>query len=76
MHKIILSVFALMIIVLATLAGCTTVIRTPPPPARVEIRPGPPYGGAVWIEGHWARRHSNWVWAPGHWKRGPGRWRH
>jgi len=60
-----------MFLVLSTLSGCTTVVRTPPPPAQVEIRPAPPFRGAVWISGHWNYKHGNWVWVPGHWKSPP-----
>ena len=62
--------------------SCTTVIRTPPPPVKVEIRPPAPYTGAVWISGHWKYTSHGWVWVSGHWakppRRGavwvPGRW--
>ena len=44
------------------------VSRTCPAP-RVEVRGRIPYPGAVWVQGHWNRRHGDWVWIPGHWSR-------
>jgi hypothetical protein len=57
---------------LSVLAGCTAVIRTPPPAARIEVRPAPPFVGAIWIDGHWLHRHGEWVWSPGYWIKRPG----
>ncbi|MEF9438489.1 MAG: hypothetical protein L0922_07070 [Candidatus Mariimomonas ferrooxydans] len=71
MKKMILSVTAFAIIATSALAGCMTVVRTAPPPARVELRPAPPFHGAVWIGGHWTHRHSRWAWSSGYWKKSP-----
>jgi hypothetical protein len=51
--------------------GCVEVVRTGPPPPRVEVRTVAPYPEAVWIDGHWDYRGGNWVWLQGHWERGP-----
>lgn len=39
-----------------------------PPPDRVEVITVRPYGGAVWIRGHWMRERHRWIWVPGHWR--------
>ncbi len=39
----------------------------PPPPARVELVPARPLGGALWIDGEWAWRGRRWSWRPGRW---------
>lgn len=56
-------------------------VATPPPAARVEVRPVSPYAGAVWVPGHWAWRRGHHVWVNGHWIRPrkghvwvPGHW--
>jgi hypothetical protein len=51
--------------------GCVGVIRTGPPPERVEAAPAAPYQDGVWIAGHWDYRNGTWVWAPGYWTRRP-----
>ena len=43
-------------------------VESEPPAPQVEARPVEPYGGAVWIEGHWYWR-GRWVWYPGRWDR-------
>jgi len=48
-------------------------VETEPPAPQVEVRPVEPYGGAVWIEGHWYWR-DRWVWVPGHWDRARAGW--
>ncbi len=42
-------------------------VKTAPPAVKVEVRPAPPYRGAVWVPGHWAWRHGRYVWVKGHW---------
>ena len=37
-------------------------LQAGPPPQR-------PQANAVWIPGHWERRHRKRVWVPGHWRR-------
>ncbi len=66
-------VVALIVAVALTMSvmGCVEVVRTGPPPARVEVRPALPYPEAVWIDGHWDYRGGNWVWAQGYWERRP-----
>ena len=27
-----------------------------------------PYGGALWVPGHWRHTYGGWVWVPGHWR--------
>jgi len=27
-----------------------------------------PYGGAVWVPGHWRHAPGGWAWVPGHWR--------
>ncbi|MFQ6082339.1 MAG: YXWGXW repeat-containing protein [Candidatus Aminicenantia bacterium] len=74
--------FSILLLPLLMEISCATVIRTPPPSAKVEIRPPTPYPGAVWISGHWKYTRHGWVWVSGHWakppRRGavwvPGRW--
>jgi hypothetical protein len=40
------------------------------PPPRVEVVPtAAPYGGAVWVNGHWAWSGHGWVWTGGNWQR-------
>ena len=38
----------------------------PPPQARVSVRPAAPYGGAVWVEGHYQWNGNQYVWVSGH----------
>ncbi|MGA2108689.1 MAG: hypothetical protein ABSH25_13715 [Syntrophorhabdales bacterium] len=80
--------FAVAVIMAVSAFGC--IVRTGPPPARVEVRPAVPYPEAVWIDGHWEHRYGEWVWnpgcwsrppfpgaiwVPGHWRESPGGWR-
>ncbi|GAB4417370.1 MAG: hypothetical protein OHK0032_13410 [Thermodesulfovibrionales bacterium] len=69
MRKIALTL--VMVIALSTITGCVAEIRTPPPPARVEVRPVAPFPDAVWIDGYWDFRHGGWVWIDGYWERRP-----
>jgi hypothetical protein len=71
MKQFIFSGMIIVAVMFSGLAGCTTVVRTTPPPARVEVRPAPPFKHAVWIDGHWKHRHGDWVWVPGHWVKRP-----
>ncbi len=70
MRKNIIAVIIL-IVMFSVIAGCVAEIRTPPPPARVEVAPAPPYPNAIWIEGYWQHRYGNWVWVSGYWARRP-----
>jgi len=71
MKRKILSVILLAVFVIFSVSGCFYEVRTPPPPPKAEIRPVPPFDGAVWIRGHWQWRRGRWVWVPGHWQRPP-----
>jgi len=51
------------------IGGPEFVVRSQPPPERIEtigISPGPGY---VWIRGHWGWRHEQWEWVGGRWDR-------
>jgi len=63
--------FAVVAALTLSVVGCVTVVRTGPPPARVEVRPVAPYPEAAWIDGHWDYRGGNWVWLQGYWERRP-----
>jgi len=39
-----------------------------PPPARVEVVPGPRHG-FMWVPGYWDLRGHRHVWIGGHWER-------
>lgn len=45
--------------------SCVATVRTPPPPARVEIIPRGPSPRHVWVPGHYVRRGRNYVWVNG-----------
>ncbi len=64
---------ALVLAVLMTASlGCVSLVRTPPPSHHpVDMRPGVPFRGAVWIEGHYAYRYGNYVWMPGRYMKPP-----
>lgn len=70
MGKSIVFVVALTLM-LSMVGGCVAEIRTPPPAARIEIRPVAPFPDAVWIDGYWDHRHGGWVWTDGYWERRP-----
>ena len=53
----------------ACVADAEVVVRTPPPPERVEVVAAAPYPGAVWIRGHWRWNGAAYVWIGGHWER-------
>ncbi len=59
LQRILLTAFAALGLS-AYLAACT-----PFPP---EVRPPPPYAGAVWIDAHYSAVVDGWVWMPGYWK--------
>jgi hypothetical protein len=71
MKKTILSGIVLLCMALSALTACTTVVRTPPPAAKVQIVPAPPFKGAVWADGYWKHKRGTWIWVPGHWKKLP-----
>jgi len=52
-----------------SIGGPEIVVRTQPPPERVEVVPMNPGPGYIWIRGHWAWRHERWDWINGHWDR-------
>lgn len=64
--------------------GVTYVVRSAPPPVRVEVITVAPSPAHVWISGYWAWRDPDYVWVPGRWAHPapgyrrwePGRWRH
>jgi len=65
---------AMALIVIATIfAGCAVTVRTPPPPALVEVRPVVPFVGAVWIGGYYTYEHNRYVWIPGRYAKPPRR---
>lgn len=49
------------------------VIHEPPPPPVVEVRPIPPGGGYIWIDGCWAWEGGRYVWQHGRWALPPER---
>ena len=50
-------------------------IGVEPPPPLVEVRPDPPYPGAVWTPGYYDYHHHHHVWVHGRYVR-PHRGRH
>ena len=53
-----------------SLAAVNIDIDVAPPPARVEVVPGP-REGYVWAPGYWAWRGHEHVWVGGHWSARP-----
>jgi hypothetical protein len=51
--------------------GPEVVVRSQPPPERMEAVPRSPGPGFNWIRGHWGWRHERWVWIDGRWDRAP-----
>ena len=45
------------------------VVRSAPPPVRVEVVRDPPSRDHFWVSGHWRWDGHDWDWAPGHWER-------
>jgi hypothetical protein len=64
---------ALVLAVLVTASfGCVGLVNTPPPAHHpVDMRPGAPFRGAVWVEGHYTYRYGNYVWVPGRYEKPP-----
>lgn len=76
MRKVIVFVFAV-IVLPAFLLGCATTVYVPeaPPPPKAEMKPPAPGPKAVWVEGHWKWSHGRYLWVPGHWVKKPrGKW--
>ncbi len=59
MKKIVVSALLVSFFVAA---GCTTVVKAPPPKRHIKVRPG---CRDVWVPGHHTR-HGAWV--KGHWE--------
>jgi hypothetical protein len=59
-----------LIVAASALSACTTYVKPPPPPAKVEVRPVPPHQHAVWVPGHWKWKgpKKGYTWMPGHWR--------
>jgi hypothetical protein len=53
------------------------VVDVAPPAPYVEVVPGVPYAGALWIGGYWGWNGGRHQWVPGRWEHGrPGyQWR-
>jgi hypothetical protein len=47
------------------------VVEATPPPPIEEVRPAPPFEGAVWIPGYWHWSGSRHVWVGGRWSARP-----
>ena len=47
------------------------VVRSAPPPPRVEVIPVRPSPRHVWIGGHWGRHRDNWGWISGRYEAKP-----
>jgi hypothetical protein len=48
-------------------------VQPPPPPQ--EVRPAPPFEGAVWVPGYWQWQGHQHVWVAGTWSAQPHGWR-
>jgi hypothetical protein len=46
--------------------AATIIVRTAPPPVRVEAMPAP-RAGYQWVGGHWDWRDNRYVWVNGRW---------
>jgi hypothetical protein len=76
MIKVIVFIFAVMVLS-AFLLGCAATVYVPeaPPPPKAEMKPPAPGPKAVWLDGYWKWSHGRYVWAPGHWIKKPrGEW--
>jgi len=71
-------------ILLSSLSGCTgaLVVRTAPPPERMETVSVAPSTDHFWVRGHWMWNGNQYVWVTGRWevRRArevwvPGHWR-
>jgi len=47
------------------------VVESAPPPPVEEVRPAPPFEGAVWIPGYWHWSGARHVWVGGRWSARP-----
>ncbi len=54
-------------------SSCVATVRTPPPPARVEVVPVAPSPRHVWVPGHYVRRGRNYIWVNGYYAVNRGR---
>lgn len=68
MRKIIAAWFV-GVMLAVVLTGCVAVVRTRPAHERAGFMYAQPYSNAVWIKGHYERRHNDWIWIAGHWER-------
>ena len=60
------------------LAGCgpsSVVVRTQPAPP-VYVRPAPPRGNYVWVDGEWIRQGHGYVYRQGYWAAPHRRYHH
>ena len=73
MKNISLITAAALIVLMTSLSGCAASVRTPPPPALVEVRPVVPFHGAIWIDGYYDHRHGRYTWVPGRYMNPPHR---
>ena len=55
----------ILLAVAVSLSLSSCIVRVPPPPHGVVVRPNVPCPGAVWIEGHY-NSHGRWI--HGHWR--------
>jgi hypothetical protein len=71
-------------VLLSMTSGCTShvVVRTQPPPERMETVAAAPSAEHFWVRGHWQWNGGEYVWVPGHWEVRrprevwvPGHWR-
>ena len=80
----VLGPIAALVFAAASAVGCTgeLVVRSAPPPERVEAAPVAPSAQHFWVRGHWLWNGDRYVWAPGHYEVrrtrevwSPGHWR-
>ncbi len=77
LHRLAVRAVPAAVVVLVLTEGCRVhygaafnpprpiLVAAEPPPAVPEEKPGAPYEGAVWIEGHHEWTAEGWVWLPG-----------
>jgi hypothetical protein len=51
------------------IGGPEIIVRSQPPPERIEPVPMSPGPGYIWIRGHWSWHHERWEWFGGRWER-------